>query len=135
MVELAASFSVGFLLVSLVSSFLIFREMRFQASAPVRQIQENLARIGKRFSHSRDAVVPAEDAGPSSQLRSFILLAVGCAFLSWAGLFFFILIWVSLAKLGHRERDRLLSSDLSQSRIETDRIQEILSELESARVL
>lgn len=135
MVELAASFLIGFLVVALISSFLIFREMRFQTSLPIRQIQDNLAQVGKRFSHSRDALVPIAEAGSSSQLRSFVLLAVGCAFLSWVGLVFFILIWVSLAKLGHRERDRLLNSDLSQSRLETSHIQEILSALENSRVI
>lgn len=139
MPELAASYLVGFCLVMIASGFMILAERRVMGSSGMRHIQGNLAQVGLRFSHSRDSLIPLEEASSSSKCSSqqdgMILLSVGCAFLSWVGFFFIILMWFSLAKLGQKRRRHLLGSRLAQSHLETVEIQKILHDLEKTESL
>lgn len=129
MPELAASYAVGFFVVLVLTFLAMWREEQMARSPLMTQIQENLGTLGLRFSHSRDEVIKkADDRRQPSQRRTLLIMGVFCSALSWAGLFFFLLIAVSIEKLAHKERSHLLQSPLIESGPTSKQIQSWLEE-------
>lgn len=128
MPELAAIYLAGLLANWLFAAVLVLREWRIETSPAMLRLQDNLGRLDLRFSNSRDAVVGSGGERPPSQIRTLMFLGLFCSMLSWPGLFFAILIAVSLEKLAHRERHALFATALARAELaETSQIRALLA--------
>lgn len=123
MPELAASYAIGALVTLMMVLFVLWREYRTVHSLAYRQLQQNLASIDKKWSDSLDKIVETQTQEGTSFLKSMGIFGVFCVFLSWLGLFFFILIYVSIRVLTRSIRSQLLTSELAQKQLSPEQIQ------------
>lgn len=121
MPELAFSYAVGFFVVLIVAGIALAREAKFERSQVFALLQANLAQVGARWSHGQDTIitVKAGEAKSFSHMKTMALVALACAFLSWFGLFFYILILVSMKAVVHKRRVLVIKSALARQKFET----------------
>ena len=128
MPELAASYVLGATITSMVFAFILFREYRILKSPAYHQLQKNLQQIQLRWSDSMDKIVDMHLPEGLGFMKSMGIFGVFCIFLSWLGLFFFLLIYVSIRVFSHSPRQHLLQSALGEKSLNADQIQSLLHE-------
>ena len=128
MPELAAAFSTG-LVVSLITSLLFaFLQLKRYRSKPYLQLQKNLALINLQWNDLNGNLQDYNEKQVEAEIRKarHTYFFIGCmaTILSWFGLFFLILMWVSVKKLiKNRLEVYLFSGDLAQTDLTTEQVQ------------
>jgi hypothetical protein len=97
-------------------------------------LEKNLLLIGKRWNDlnkSIDDYTPDGKQAEVSRQTNTILTITGVAFLlSWLGFFFYLLIYISIKKLGrNRLSDKVFKSLLVQKELALSEVQSIVTEL------
>lgn len=128
MPELAASYVLGATITALVFAFVLFREHRILQSPTYHQLQKNLQLIQLRWSDSMDKIVELHQYEGLGFMKSMGIFGVFCIFLSWLGLFFFLLIYFSIRVFSHSPRQHLLQSPLAEKDLNADQVQSLLHE-------
>lgn len=120
MPELAAVYSVGFLVCLILTMIYVFLRERRRHSLGARNVQTNLAKLNLYWSDSADAVVPltetsAEEEARRSQ-RTIGYTGLILSLLSWLGVFFLLVIMLSERFFARSRRERnLFGSDLAHN--------------------
>lgn len=114
MPELAAAYAVGFLACLSLTGLFALLWRRRRESGEMKTLNENLHKAGFYFAESTDRLVrwSAEDAERerSSGLRTILITGGLLTFLSWAGVFFLLVIMISYRFLARSRLEKLLSA-------------------------
>ena len=137
--EMAAAYVAGLIPSALVTGahLLLFRKKI--TSAPMQQLQKNLATVGMYWSESGACIRTLAEGTPDSDsaiyLKGLKILGLGCFFLSWIGVFFHLLILCSLRYLAVPRIERaILNSALIRRPLGSAEVMDVLAEIQ-ARVL
>lgn len=137
--EMAAAYVAGLVPSTLVAGahLLLFRQ---KVRTPTwSQIQKNLNKVGMYWSESVAAIRTLADGAPESDtaayMRGLRLLGLACIVLSWAGMFFHLIILLSLRYLAvPRIETAVLKSSLAQRDLTSGEVMDALAEVQ-ARIL
>lgn len=134
--EMAVAYVAGLIPSTLVTGahLLLFRKK--VNSAPIQQLQRNLAEVSMYWSESGACVRTLAEGNPTDDARIYLrglkLLGLACFFLSWIGMFFHLIILVSLRYIAVPRIERaILSSRLAQRRLSQGEVMEVLSEIQA----
>lgn len=120
MPELAAMYGLGFVCCLALTMLYVFLRDRRRKSHGAQLVQTNLKKIGLFWSDHRDSVVPLSPDVNQAEARKS-QLAIGytgliLSLLSWAGVFFLLIIMLSERFLARSRRERrLFGSELSKN--------------------
>ena len=137
--EMAAAYVAGLIPSTLVTGahLLLFRK---KINSPaVHQLQANLRLVGMYWSESGACIRTLAEGTPSTDDRIYLkglkILGLACFFLSWIGMFFHLLILLSLRYLAVPRIERaILSSGLVRRTLTGAEVMDVLAEIQ-ARVL
>lgn len=147
MPELAALFLMGSTASFLTALFFAYSQLSKYKSKSFLQLQKNLGLVQLRYSDIESSVqslngdVENVEAEIKNALQidkqkaksTYILFGFFAVFLSWLGLVFLVLMWVSLAKLvKNRLEEALMSSELSQKDLPREQVETIWSEIQNS---
>ena len=142
MPEIAAVGLVGAIVTFLAVNLNLYWVHRSFKSSEFLNLNHNLSKVGKYWSLEQGRVL---DVGPSESQRSLqekdyqkstrsaFLFGTMMIFLSWLGLFFFLLYFISTNKWAKsRLEERIFSSDLVKNEnLEQNEVSSLLKEIES----
>ena len=134
MPELAFGILIGALLSLITGIIIYFSELRKYKSPEFLVLEKNLRLIGKRWNDldkSIDDYTPKGKHAEANRQINTILMITGVAILlSWLGFFFYLLIYVSIKKLGrNRLSDKVFDSLLVQKELLQGDVQSIVTEI------
>ena len=120
MPELAASFLVGATLAFLASVCFTYFQLAKYRSDGYLKLQNNLSKINLRWNDLEGSVEPFDSNANSIEIKKVkntcLLFGIASVIFRWVGLFFLILMWVSLKKLvKNRLEMHLFRSDLAKA--------------------
>jgi len=123
MPELAAMYSVGALISMIVATLFALRQRAKYFDPRMVRLQKNLNLIGYRWNDLNLSVDPLGTDPAQAELAEYkkarattIIFAVMSVIFSWGGLFFILLMWMSLNLLNKSKAKKiLLESPLSES--------------------
>ena len=109
-------------------------QSRKQKSLAMRQVQSNLKKIDMFWSDSesqiKDYFPGAEKSDAEKSIRSILISGLGFAFLSWLGLFFQLVLMISLRYLAvKRVEIRLFESELAEKDLDAVKSREIVAQI------
>ncbi|WP_374079085.1 hypothetical protein [Bdellovibrio bacteriovorus] len=133
--EMAAAYVVGWIPSAAITGLQIWLNRKKVKSAPYRQLQKNLQKVGLIWRESRSDMEPFREGKEEQDLKSYekniLLMGTFFLFLSWVGFFFNLLVLISVHSLAVSRKERkLFSSDLTTQDLAVEPIQEILKECE-----
>ncbi|MCC2680376.1 MAG: hypothetical protein K0R29_2952 [Pseudobdellovibrio sp.] len=137
MPELAAGYCIGAAL-SLVTTFLFFyTHLKIYKNPRYRTLQNNLQLLKVRWSEIDGRLEKfsegAEEEEVSRAKNSFLIFGIFAVILSWAGLFFLLLMWFSIKKLvKNRLEDYLFASEAAQKQFSKQEMRDFWLKLQSA---
>ena len=141
MPELMLSFAVGSCLTFLAVNFNLYWIIRAFKKKQHIQINHNLQKVKKYWSLEQGQLVDIEPGKHiadcqrvdlQKSLRSGFIFGTLLIFLSWMGLFFFILYFTSVHWFAKsRFEKRLFSSNLATNELNADQISAILVEIQT----
>lgn len=134
--EMAAAYVAGLIPSTLVAGahLLLFRQ---KVRTPTwSQIQKNLNKVGMYWSESAAAVRTLADGAPETDITAYMrglrLLGLACIVLSWAGMFFHLIILLSLRYLAvPRIETAVLESSLAQRDLTSAEVMDALAEVQA----
>jgi hypothetical protein len=129
MPELAAAYALGFISCLALTMLYVFLRERRRNSHGAKIVQANLAKLQYFWSDSADAIVPlktssAEDETKRSQ-RTIGYTGLILSLMSWAGVFFLLIIMLSERFFARSRRERRLFGSRTPSLTASDVRQEI----------
>lgn len=136
MPELAAGFAIGAAL-SLIASFLFaYFQLSKYRSLRYLNIQKNLAVIGFRWNDLEGRLEPDQPGANKREVskarNTYIMFGAAATVLSWLGLFFLLLMWVSITKLvKNRLEIHIFDSVLAKAQQTENDIQAFMQQLKS----
>jgi hypothetical protein len=136
MPELAAAYTVGFLLCLMLTTLYIFLRERRRSSRAALTVQKNLKKLNLFWSDSTDQILVLESDSAEAEARKsrsaigitgFIL-----SLLSWAGVFFLLVIMLSERFLARSRRERRLFGSLLalDSSLDATKVRQFIDELD-----
>ena len=120
MPELAAFYALGFLACMALTMLYVFLRDRRRHSHGAEIVQTNLRKLGLFWSDSADRIVPLEEKSAEIESRrsqrTIGYTGMILALLSWAGVFFLLVIMLSERFFARSRRERrLFTSSLVQN--------------------
>ncbi|MEY4617027.1 MAG: hypothetical protein RJB66_1987 [Pseudomonadota bacterium] len=99
-----------------------------------QKINEQLSRVGKRWSIENDSIVDFEFRESVSGQQQYLIMGFIACLFSWMGFFFSIPMWISIARVKSRKEKFILATDLlREDPIESEKILEILDQFKQLR--
>lgn len=137
MPELAAGFAIGAGLSFITSFFFFYTQLQTYQSTSYRILQNNLKLLNLRWNELDGRLEKYADNAESSEIyrakNSFLIFGIFAVILSWAGLFFLLLMWFSIRQLvKNRLEDYLLESDLVKRPFTIDEMRTFWQTLQGA---
>jgi len=134
--EMAAGYIVGVIPSLCVTGLHYWLHKRKTNSPAFRQLQDNLAQVGKLWSDTQSRVLLLTESSEVQEQAAFIksLKILGFLFmlLSWVGFIFNSIILLSVHKIAvSRLEQKVFSSDLCQKSLPPGTVTELLKEFEA----
>ncbi|MGZ3692155.1 MAG: hypothetical protein ACXVAX_11675 [Pseudobdellovibrio sp.] len=128
MPELAAAYSIGFLITLITSLIFTALQLKRYSSKAYLQLQKNLELIDLQWNDLNGSLQEPKEKQIESEIKkarhTYFIIAFIASILSWFGLFFLILMWVSVKKLiKNRLEVYLFTSSLAQSDLTVEQVQ------------
>lgn len=134
--EMAVAYVAGLIPSTLVSGAHLLLFKRRINSPPVRLLQNNLAEVGLYWSESSASIRECREGSAKRDeqlyLRGVKILGLGCFFLSWVGVFFHLLILLSLRYIAMPRLERaLMRSSLATRSLSAEETRRALIEIQA----
>ena len=134
--EMAAGYVVGVIPSLCVTGLHYWLHKRKTHSPAFRQLQNNLAQVGKLWSDTQSRVMLLSESSEAQEQAAFMksLKIMGFLFmlLSWVGFIFNSIILLSVHKIAvSRLEQKVFSSELCQKSLPADTVTGLLKELEA----
>ncbi len=134
MPELAALIAIGATMSVLTGIVIYICELRKYKSFEFVNLEKNLQQIDKRWNDlNKTFEVYAKDGKKievNKQINTILTITFVAMLLSWLGFFFYLLIYLSIKKLGrNRLSDKVFDSVLVQKNLPADQVQTIVDQI------
>lgn len=120
---------------SLVAGVIIYlTELRKYKSSEFLLLEKNLRQINKRWDDLNksidDYTIGGKSAEADRQINTILIFTGVAILLSWLGFFFYLLIYISIKKLGrNRLSDKVFDSTLVQKELSAAEVQSVVAEI------
>ncbi len=131
MPELAAAYSIGFVSCLILTIVYIYLRRRRRQSSAAQTLQGNLRKAGLFWSDESDTVAPWSSEAEATEARqsqkSVTYTGLILSLLSWAGVFFLLIIMLSERFFARSRRERRIfafalatTPDLTDAQVQTE---------------